>query len=329
MIVSVVLPFRNAEATLAEAIQSILDQTFTDFELILVDNGSTDGSNELARSFADDRIKLVAEPKIGVIHAANLGMKVSSGQFIARMDVDDWSFPYRLESQVHHLKEYPQIDVVSGLVESLKPPLEGFRNYLDWLNQVGTTEDVYLNQFVEYPIVNPSVMFRRTVYETHGGYESGDFPEDYEFFLRLMKAGIKMSKVDRPVLRWNDLPTRLTRTSPHYSEQAFNKVKSKYLADWLKNNNSFHPDIWVWGAGKQARHKSAELEKFGIQILGFIDVNDKVTSGTRPVFHFSGLPKIPDRFIVSYVSNWGARDEIRSYLMSLGWTDGQDFVLAG
>ncbi len=328
MTVSVVLPFRNAETTLAKAIQSILDQTFTNFELILVDNDSSDRSNEIARSFADSRIRLLIESKVGVVHAANRGMEESKGKLIARMDADDWSFPDRLEHQVSFLNENPDLGLVSGLIDSMKQPTEGFQKYLNWVNHVRQPKEIYLNQFVEYPIVNPSVMFRRELFEQHGGYTSGEFPEDYEYFLRLIKAGVKMQKVDQAVLQWNDLPSRLTRTSSNYSEQAFNSVKSQYLADWLRIHNSHHPEIWVWGAGKQARQKSQELQNHGVMIKGYIDVSDKEQSGDLPVVHFDEIHK-PDRFIVSYVSNWGAREEIRTYLSKLDWEEGSHFILAG
>lgn len=329
MIVSVVLPFRNAESTLGSAIQSILDQTFEEFELILVNNASTDNSVEVVHSIKDPRIRLVNEPKVGVVHAANRGLKEAKGDYIARMDADDWSAPTRLKRQVELLVHKPEIGLVSGIVENLGEPTAGFKQYLDWVNQVRSPEQIFLNQFVEYPIVNPSIMFRRDLINRFGDYKCGDFPEDYEFFLRLSTGGVRMQKVNEVVLKWNDLPCRLTRTHPSYSEEAFNKIKSNYLASWLKKNNQFDPQIWVWGAGKQARKRSSELESHGIQILGYIDVSRKERSGDLPVIHFDDLPDLPDRFIVSYVSNWGARDEIKAYLKGRNWREGMDFILAG
>lgn len=325
-VVSVVLPFRNAAATIVKAVQSILDQSFEDFELILIDNASTDKSREMAERFlSDHRTRILDEPRVGVVHAANRGLQASRGEFICRMDADDWSYPDRITKQVAWLNDHPEFDLVSGKVEFMTQPTEGFERYLDWVNSVTTHEEIELNQFVEFPLVNPSVMFRRSLVEKFGGFRAGDFPEDYEFFLRLKRANIKMGKVSSTVLKWNDLPSRLTRTGTNYSDEAFNRIKANYLAQRLK---ALDTAIWVWGAGAAARKKCSLLEAHSIPISGFIEVSDQKISGNKPVIHFSQLPAKPDRLVLSYVGNWGAREEIRQYLTHLGWTEGTDFILA-
>jgi len=326
----VILPFYNAENTLQRAIQSILDQTYSDFELILIDNNSTERSNEIAKEvLVDPRVQLIHEPEQGVVQAANLGMKASSGNYIARMDADDWSYPSRFESQVALLEAEPEVGLVSGLVGYHgEHPKDGFLKYLDWVNEVTKPQEIHLNQFVEYPIVNPSIMFRRELIDKYGAYHEGDFPEDYEFFLRLQQGGVQMKKVKSDVLKWSDLPNRLTRTHPSYTDEAFERVKSKYLTDWLQANNPNFPNIWIWGAGKVARKNSKMLSDRGVRIKGFIEVDKKNQSGDLPVLHFEELPEKPDRFIVSYVAKWGARAEIKQFLLGRGWKEGVDFILA-
>lgn len=328
--VSVILPFRNAEGTLPNAIESILNQSLKNLELLLIDNASTDRSTSIARNYlSDPRVKLINEAKVGVVHAANAGIVLASAPFIARMDADDWSFPDRLGEQLDFLKSNPDVGLVSGLIDIPAEAREGFRRYIDWVNGQVTSNEISKSRFVELPMVNPSIMVRRPVYEKHGLYHSGDFPEDYEFFLRLQLKGVRMAKIPNKVLVWNDLPDRVTRTHPQYSEKAFNLIKAKYLAAWLKENNSHHPDIWVWGAGKQARQKSEELENHGVRISGYVDVKANGISGTKRVLHFEDLPGHPDRFIASYVSNWGARAEIRTFLLERGWQEFRHFILAG
>ncbi|MCP4457244.1 MAG: glycosyltransferase [Cytophagales bacterium] len=330
MKVSVILPFYNAVQTLEIAIRSILDQTFQDFELLLIDNNSIDGSTEIARrALEDGRVRLIQESNQGVVYAANRGLEEACGSYIARMDADDWSFPNRLEKQVELLDTNPSIGLVSGGVEYFgKSPKEGFTKYLDWINGLVGINEIYLNQFVEYPIVNPSIMFRRELTEKFGVYKSGDFPEDYEYFLRLQQEGVRMKKADCAVIKWNDLPNRLTRTHVNYSEEAFDRIKSKYLQKWLKEHNPYYPNIWIWGAGKKARQKSVLLRNQEVEISGFIDVSVKNHSGDSPVIHFDSLPDQPDRFIVSYVSKWGARQEIQEFLKLKGWKEGIDFIMA-
>ncbi len=330
MRVSVILPYYNAELTLQRAIQSILDQTFRDFELILIDNNSTDLSNDIARSAKDDdRVRLYLEPRQGVVHAANRGLIESRGELIARMDADDWSYPARLQKQVELLSDDTSLGIVSGMVVYDGDSSNiGFIRYLEWVNKVIEPNDIWLNQFVEFPIVNPSIMFRSELINKFGGYMEGNFPEDYEFFLRLQQAQIRMKKLNIPVIKWNDRVGRLTRTHPCYSEEAFENVRSTYLAQWLKENNPYFPDIWIWGSGKKARNRGKKLTLEGVQIKGFIEVSDKHKSDNLPIIHFEELPKEVDRFIVSYVANWGARIKIKDFLTRIGWKEGVDFILA-
>ena len=323
-LVSVVLPFHNAP-NLHIAIESILAQTHSLFELILVDNNGTEASGEIAEGYAkEDRVRLIKEPKQGVVFAMNQGIRNAQGSFVARMDADDFSFPDRLESQLRAFALDPELGVVSGGVEYHgAAEFEGFRQYVAWLNQIRTNYEISLNQFVEFPLVNPSLMFRSSLFRRFGVYEEGDFPEDYAFFLRLQQHGVKMQKVSNTVLRWSDSPGRLTRVDQRYSTDAFFRVKAEYLAVWLKEKNPHHPDILVWGAGRLSRKRSAYLKDFEIKITGYIDVVQK-----KDRIHFEQIPPKETCFIVSYVANRGAREEIRSFLVAKGFQEGTHFILA-
>ena len=103
--------------------------------------------------------------------------------------------------------------------------------------------------------------------EQHGLYRSGDFPEDYEMWLRWLDQGVKIAKVPQIVLDWHDSETRLTRTDSIYSDRAFYEVKSRYLAKWLSEHNPFHPYVHVWGASRISRRRVRILEKHGMFIM--------------------------------------------------------------
>ncbi|MEP1032226.1 glycosyltransferase [Ekhidna sp.] len=323
-LVSIILPFYNAPY-LKEAIESILSQTYPNFELILVDNGSTDQSKETAESFINHpNVILINESEKGVVHAANKGIELASGEFIARMDADDISYKDRLESQVQMFNDDPSVGVVSGLISYLgNSKNEGFIHYVDWLNSIKTADEINLNQFVEFPLANPTLMFRREIFARYGGFRDGDFPEDYEFFLRLQSSQIKMTKVDETVLSWRDTETRLTRTDPRYSQDAFFRLKAKYLAKWLALNNPFHPYIFLWGAGRRARRRSDYLLSEGIKVIKYIDLKDN-----DKVMHYKSIPDPSDAFIVSYVGSRGARTEIRSFLNGKGFNEGNNYIIA-
>ncbi len=323
-LVSVIIPFFNAPF-LKEAIESILSQSFTDFELLLVDNASTDQSVQVGKSYASHpKVWLLEESRQGVVFAMNTGIQAARGQYIARMDADDISLPDRLKWQVDKLQSDSSLGVVSGLVEYVgEESNEGFIHYVDWLNSIQTNADIYLNQFVEFPMANPSKMFRKSVFDEYGMYREGDFPEDYEFFLRLQSHGVRMEKVTQPVLKWRDSSTRLTRTDPRYSQDAFFRIKAKYLTCWLQKKNPHHPNIFIWGAGRLSRRRSDYLLSEGINVLSYIDLKK-----SKKTIHFSELPDPGSCFVVSYVANRGAREEIRSFLNERGFKEGIDYILA-
>ena len=330
--VSVILPFYNAGKTLAAAVESILQQTFTNFELLLIDNNSTDTSEPIALKLAEkeNRIRLLSEEKQGVAHAMNCGLKNARGQFVARMDADDISLPERLEKQVHFLKNHPNIGLVGCEVNYIahEKNTAGFNRFVKWVNSFHSPEEIDFNRFVEIPVVNPTILFRRDLYEKFGGCFHGDFPEDYEMQLRYLEAGVKMAKLPEALLEWHDTSTRLTRTDDRYSTEAFFRTKAFYFKKWSEKQNRFHPDIWVWGAGRKTRQRAKLLENEGLKIQGYFDiVKGKTTE--KPTLHFTEVPDPENIFIVPMVTKKGARELIHSYLLDAGYKEGTNFIMMG
>ena len=330
--ISVILPYFNAEETLYTAIKSILDQTFPDFELLLVDNNSTDNSCNIARDFSktDERIRLLAEPKHGVANAMNCGLQNATGHFLARMDADDVSHPKRLQKQVEFLNQNPEIGLVGSSVKYIphEKNTEGFHRFVEWANSFHSTEEIELKRFMEIPVINPTILFRREIYEQLGGCLHGNFPEDFEMQLRYLEAGVKMAKLDEPLLEWHDYSTRLTRTDKRYSTKAFFRVKANYFAKWSQKNNPFHPEIWVWGAGRRTRKRAKMLEKEGLIIKGYFDiVRGKTTE--KLSLHFTEIPLPGNIFVVPMVSARGATKKITDYLLKVGHKEGSDFIVLG
>ena len=330
--ISVILPFFNAERTLEAAIKSILSQTFPDFELLLIDNCSSDGSLALAQKQAkeDNRIRVLNEKTPGVAHAMNCGLKNAHGTFIARMDADDISLPERMEKQITFLKQNPEIGLVGSTVQYVphNKNTAGFKHFVHWVNSFHTPQEIEQTRFVEIPVVNPTILFRRAIYEKWGGCFHGDFPEDYEMQLRYLQAGVKMAKLKEPLLEWHDYSTRLTRTDKRYSTEAFFKVKAKYFKIWSTQHNPFHPKVWIWGAGRKTRQRAKILGKAGLTVEGFIDIVKSKTTKEK-MLHFETIPQPGEMFIVSMVTNPGAGLQIRDFLHKKDYVEGEDFILMG
>lgn len=183
--ISVVMPVYNGEQFVAKAVESILNQTFNDFELIIIDDKSTDNSVKIIKSFDDSRIKLIQnERNFGIATSLNKGIKYARGQYIARMDADDISYPNRLEEQISFLEKNPGVSVL-GTYASLfdedgriwgnhrRPVVPTLRDWL-WGSQV----------------IHASVMMRKQDVQDAGGYDSRTYRvEDYDLWLRMFKKG--------------------------------------------------------------------------------------------------------------------------------------------
>jgi len=328
--VSVVLPFFNAEKTLKRAVESIASQSLQNLECILINNNSTDGSVDIAlkQTNKDQRFILIHEDKQGVMFASNKGSMNSRGNYIARMDADDWAYPNRLKLQAEFLETNQDYGAVAGLVEHISHSenTKGFARYVEWVNSVQTYAEILNSMFIESPIANPSAMWRKTVSEKHGMYKSGDFPEDYEMWLRWLSEGVKIKKLNEPVLKWYDSDTRVTRTQSIYRDAAFYKIKTKYLASWLKNNNPFYPKIAIWGASRISRRRAHLLKQYGLEIECYIDIKkDRILD--QKIVYYEDIP-LPDKiFILIYIKQMNARNEIQGFLHNKGYQEGINYLL--
>jgi hypothetical protein len=197
------------------------------------------------------------------------------------------------------------------------------------LNSVVSAEEIVLNRFVESPFAHPSVIFRIELIARHGGYREGDFPEDYELWLRWLDAGVPMAKVPERLLGWHDLPGRLSRKHPRYAVDAFYRIKAEYLARDLLRRASKRP-LYVWGAGRPTRKRAELLRLHGVDIEGFVDIDPKKIGqriGRIPVISPAQLPSPPSLFVLGYVGNRGARDLTRTLLADRGYVEGRDFLM--
>jgi glycosyltransferase involved in cell wall biosynthesis len=329
---SIVMPVRDAADTVTHAMESILGQTQPAWELVVVDDGSVDGTAGILASFArsDPRIRVITTPRNGIARALQTACRAVRGNWIVRMDADDRMHPERLAAQWEFARRNPDLGVVSCLVRH-GGDAPGYAAHVGWLNSLLTPEQIALRRFVEAPVAHPSVMFRRELLDVHGGYREGDFPEDYELWLRWLDAGVRFGKVPRELLVWNDPPARLSRNDPRYAVERFYQVKCAYLARWLRSNVDPVRKLWLWGAGRITRRRFDALESHGFPFEGFIDVDQRKAGlhrDGRRVVMGNALPERDRAFVIVGVGNRGARDLIAADLTNKGRVEGRDFILS-
>ena len=331
--VSVLIPCYNCAETVTESLQSIFSQNYTNFEVIAVDDGSTDDTLAILQNLAklDSRLKVINISHGGIIEALNRGICECQGDFIARMDADDYSAPDRFLKQVCFLETNKEIDVVSCLVEHSEKDelLDGFKAYYAWINRLVIPEAIQKEMFVESPLIHPSVMMRKEALLAVGGYQENQWAEDYDLWLRMMVNGGKFAKVEEVLFQWRNLPTRLTKTDERYSRRNFIKAKAHYMKkSILKDRDA----VFVWGVGTTGRLLSNALIAEKTPIKAFFDVDPKRIGKTRhrcPILshHFieEEWQKYSNPILLQAVSSRGAREQIGVFLSQIGLTEGFDW----
>ena len=325
--ISVLLPAFNAQDTIRQAIFSLECQTLADFEIIAVDDGSTDETGAILEQIADPRLRVIRIPHSGLIPALNIGLDHCNGDLIARMDADDVCHPQRLRLQSEFMAAHPEVSVCGCMVRSfpISRVKAGFLKYESWLNSLVAHEEITRDIFVESPLAHPSVMMRADGLRALGGYRDMGWPEDYDLWLRFFMAGKRFAKVPKTLLFWRESEHRLTFTDSRYSVENFLRLKAHFLAKLTPR------PLIVWGAGMMGRRLIKHLVREGVRPIAVIDIDPKKIGGhTRGISIVppEDLDNHPDAFVISAVGSEGARDIIRARLTGIGRIETVDFICA-
>ena len=207
--ISVVLPVYNAERYLREAVDSILAQTFTDFELILINDGSTDGSGDICRAYGgrDPRIVLIDRPNGGLASALNEGLAKARAPLIARMDADDIAMPERFACQYTYMMEHPNLAVLGTAIRVIDETGEiiALRTY------PSTSKKISKSFLFAHPIAHPTVMMRKDIVLKVGGYRTAfRLSQDYDLWLRIIEQGYNIRNLSQTLLNYRACTEKLS-----------------------------------------------------------------------------------------------------------------------
>ena len=212
-LISVVMPAYNAAAFLREAIDSVLLQRFTDFEFIIINDGSVDESDTIIRSYPDPRIVyLVNETNKGLVFTLNRGVENARGQWIARFDADDICKPDRLEKQIAYAAAHPDAKIIATTIELID---ESGNDIGIWNDDRNHTQTESIHRFLPFNncIAHPTVLIDTRLLQTYRYDPDQRLSEDYDLWLRLHADGYRVHKLGEPLLRHRILKSSFTRTT--------------------------------------------------------------------------------------------------------------------
>jgi len=237
-LVSVILPAYNAEDYLEEAIQSILDQTFKDFELIIIDDKSTDKTSQIILSFIDPRIVIIKNQKNqGITYSLNKGLEIAKGAYIARMDADDISATNRLELQINYLEQNPSTSLLGCCAEVIDQNGVVF----DMMEVPLTNSEIFHTIFSSNCFIHPSVIFKKSVITDLGGYDlSSAQSQDYELWLRVIQHN-SVANLPDYLLKYRIHPNQISQKKLKRQRALADRARYKIYGDMERNQLNLPP----------------------------------------------------------------------------------------
>ena len=311
--VSILIPFKNTENYLNECLDSIVKQSYLNWEVICVNDHSIDSSLEIANKFAlsNPKIKVVNNKGNGLIDALQTAYNLSTGNLITRMDSDDIMLSNKISSMAEDLLNFGAGHIALGMVKyfSEKELGNGYKNYETWLNSL-TSKGLNFNEiYKECVIPSPCWMVHREDLEKVNNFESKIYPEDYDLAFRFYQIGLKCIKSNKVLHMWRDYPNRTSRTNSNYADNSFLKLKINYFLKLSYNENK---KLVVWGAGKKGKKVASILNELKVSFLWVCD-NPK---------------KIGKKIYDNYLEDWQIISNLTNYqsIITIASPDAQNYI---
>ena len=329
-IVSILMAFRNTERFLPECLDSVLAQTDPNWELIAVDDASSDGSRALVESYAarDPRVKVFSSDGRGLIPTLQTCYRHCTGAYINRMDSDDRMPPRKVEVLRAALEAHGPGNMAVGLVEHFAEDgvMGGFRMYEDWLNALTRREANWDGLWKECVVQSHCWLVYREDFDRCGAFNPERYPEDYDLCFRFYRAGLKVRKVEELVHLWRDRPDRISRTEPEYLDQTYYDLKLNYFDELAWDRNR---PLVIWGAGPKGKKLARKMQELEMPFEWVTD-NEKKTGLQiydvllHPTSYVAELER-PQ--VISAVSGPDDRKAVFESLESKGLVHNKDFFM--
>ena len=276
-LISILMPVKNAEPFLEECIESILNQTDENWQLLAVDDGSSDSSYDILEQYVnkDSRIRALKNPGNGIIDALRLAYSRSSGAFITRMDADDKMAPSKLEILKHNLKSSGTGYLAIGQVKYFSEPQlgDGYLKYESWLNELTNKGSNYSEIYKECVIPSPCWMVHCEDLDNCEAFKPNTYPEDYDLTFRFYREELKVVPCKEVLHYWRDHPNRSSRNDDNYADNRFLELK---ISKFLDHDHDTQKLLALWGAGSKGKYLAKYLCNSGIEFIWLCDTENKI-----------------------------------------------------
>lgn len=294
-LVSVIMPVYNAEKYVEEAILSVLNQTYKNFEFIIINDGSTDNSLQILRrlQLTDKRIRLISRENYGLVTTLNEGITISKGKYLARMDADDICYSTRFEKQIKLLEKNPNLYLVGTRFELLYEDCidDDIKNEMEIFLKYAHEEIDYKNNTQSilegYKILHPTWMLRRELVDIIGMYRMYA-SEDNEFLFRAAMNGYQMGRVEEVLLKYRI--SNFSKTSGNSKKHLQKKSCIEFKLDYLDKRipeKLKHMKYIIWGSdvSGEIAHEIISQKYPDSNLIGFIDSYKKGEKLGVPIYY--------------------------------------------
>lgn len=326
--VSIVIPFKNTAHFLPECLDSILAQTYVEWEVLAVDDHSEDTSAKIVSNYAnkDNRVKLLFNKGIGIISALQTAYAHANGNFVTRMDSDDIMEPQRLAIMASALESHGIGHVSVGQVRyfSDRGISNGYERYEAWLNGLTARGRNYEEIYKECVIPSPCWMVYKEDMDLCGAFDPDRYPEDYDLTFRFYENGFKIIPCSEVLHQWRDYDTRTSRTHEHYAQNYFLDIKLHYF---LRLDFDKTRPLVVWGAGFKGKTIAKKLLEQDIGFTWLCDNPEKIGKKIygKKLVHFDELRMLKNPQSIITVANEKAQAEIRHFFKDIGQQEMTDY----
>ena len=318
------MPVKNAGLYLEECLDSIINQDYKDWQLIAINDGSSDNSQDILLKYAEKHANIFLYPNQGqgIIPALNLAFEKSDGNFITRMDADDKMTHDKLNLHYNNLKNNGKGYISVGLVQyfSTTELGEGYKKYATWLNNLTLKENNFSEIYKECVIPSPNWMLHRKDLINCGAFKNNIYPEDYDLCFRMRNSGLKIKSVNAITHYWRDHNLRSSRTSDNYKDNRFLDLK---LYHFLKTDFNTEKNLVLWGAGKKGKAIAKKLLNKNIDFT-WISNNSKkhgVNIYNQIIQADKYLKKIQQAQCIIPIAAKYTNEEIKNQLLNLDIRD--------